>query len=84
MYMYVHTHRQQQKEECSSQLQQELDSIRTKTSLEMEQLRKQTKEMFERENIILQESRESANSERDRVLNKLRNMEEKYDLLMNE
>ena len=84
MYMYVHTHRQQQKEEYSSQLQQELDSIRTKTNLEMEQLRKQTKEMFERENIILQESRESANSERDRVLNKLRNMEEKYDLLMNE
>lgn len=76
--------REQQKEEYSGQLQQELESIRTKTNLEMEQLRKQTKDMFERENIILQESRESANSERDRVLNKLKNMEEKYDLLMNE
>lgn len=58
--------------------------MRQKTTLEIDHVRRQTREMFERENKILQESKERADNERDKVEGKLRDTEQKYDLLMTE
>ena len=76
--------RQQQKEDYNQQLTEELESIRRKTSLEMEQVRVQTREMFERENRVLLQSKERADTDRDRAGHRAREVEEKYEQLLNE
>jgi len=42
--------RENQKMDYDQRLQQEVEALRTRTALEMEQLKTQTREMFEREN----------------------------------
>ena len=84
MFIFSFINRQQQKDEYGQQLTEELDGIRRKTSLEIEQVRIQTREMFERENRVLQESKERSDNDRDRIGGKLTQMEEKYELLMTE
>lgn len=77
-------HRQNQKDEYGQQLSNELENMRQKTALEVDHVKRQTREMFERENKILQESKERADNERDKAEGKLRDMEQKYDVLMAE
>ncbi len=76
--------RQQQKDEHGRQLTDELEEIRKKTGLEIEQIRIQTRNMFERENKVLQEAKERSDNDRDKIEDKLKEVEEKYDLLMTE
>ncbi len=77
-------YRQQQKDEYGQQLTDELDAIRAKTSLEIEHVRVHTREMYERENRVLLETKERADNDRDKMEDKLKEMEEKYNTLMTE
>ena len=47
-------------------------------------MRVQTREMYERENRALQQGRDSAYDDRERALGKQRELEEKYEQVLNE
>ena len=76
--------RKDQKEQYDQRLQQELETLRTKTNMEIQQIKQQTREMYERENHVLAKSKEGAEKERDRAINKQQELEEKYEHLLNE
>ncbi len=65
-------------------LQSELESLRQKTVLEMERLKVQTKEMYDRESKVLSEAREAAMTERDRAVTSEREITDKYEALLKE
>ena len=54
------------------------------TTLEVEQLKSQTKEMNERENRSLREARESAMDERDRAVVNEKETSQKFENLLKE
>ena len=76
--------RKDQKDHYDQRLQQELETLRTKTNMEIQQIKQQTREMYERENRILAKSKEDAERERNRAFSKQRELEEKNEYLMNE
>lgn len=76
--------REEQHAECDRRLESELEGLRARTALEMDQLRIQTREMYERENRVLSEARDSAVSERDRAKAAERELAEKYENLLKE
>uniref|UniRef100_A0A672M4C1 Progesterone-induced-blocking factor 1-like n=1 Tax=Sinocyclocheilus grahami TaxID=75366 RepID=A0A672M4C1_SINGR len=67
------------KTEYENKLRDELEHIRTKTSHEIESLQRASKEMYERENRNLRETRDNAVIEKDRALNAERDAQAKYD-----
>lgn len=70
--------------ECDRRLESELEGLRARTAGEMEQLRTQTREMFERENKVLCEARDAAIAERDRARTAERETSQKYEVLLKE
>uniref|UniRef100_A0A8C2G4J7 Progesterone immunomodulatory binding factor 1 n=1 Tax=Cyprinus carpio TaxID=7962 RepID=A0A8C2G4J7_CYPCA len=72
------------KTEYENKLRDELERIRIKTSHEIESLQRASKEMYERENRNLRESRDNAVIEKDRALNAERDAQAKYDQLLDQ
>ncbi|KAK7166160.1 hypothetical protein R3I93_006055 [Phoxinus phoxinus] len=72
------------KTEYENKLRDELERIRMKTSHEIESLQRASKEMYERENRNLRETRDNAVIEKDRALNAERDSQAKYDQLLDQ
>ncbi|XP_073699086.1 progesterone-induced-blocking factor 1 [Garra rufa] len=72
------------KTEYENKLRDELERIRMKTSHEIESLQRASKEMYERENRILRETRDNAVIEKDRALNAERDAQAKHDQLLDQ
>lgn len=72
------------KTEYENKLRDELERIRMKTSHEIESLQRTSKEMYERENRSLRETRDNSVIERDRALNAERETQAKYDQLLDQ
>ncbi|XP_057187374.1 progesterone-induced-blocking factor 1 [Triplophysa rosa] len=72
------------KTEYENKLRDELERIRLKTSHEIESLQKASKEMYERENRNLRETRDNAVIEKERALNAERDAQAKYDQLLDQ
>lgn len=77
-------YREQYKSEYEVKLKEELSSISMKTNAELEKIRNDTKEMYERENRSLREARDNALSEKERAKNAEREATAKYDQLLPE
>ncbi|KAL1021668.1 hypothetical protein UPYG_G00016330 [Umbra pygmaea] len=65
-----------------NKLCEELENIRLKTSLEIDSLQRSSKEMYERENRNLRESRDNAVLEKDRAMVTERETQARYDQLL--
>ncbi|XP_056628479.1 progesterone-induced-blocking factor 1 [Triplophysa dalaica] len=72
------------KTDYENKLRDELERIRVKTSHEIESLQKASKEMYERENRNLRETRDNAVIEKERALNAERDAQTKYDQLLDQ
>ncbi|KAI4889464.1 hypothetical protein NFI96_011637, partial [Prochilodus magdalenae] len=70
------------KTEYENKLRDELEHIRMKTSHEIECLQRASKEMYERENRNLRETRDNAVLEKDRAMSSERDMQARYDQLL--
>ncbi|XP_030056476.1 progesterone-induced-blocking factor 1 [Microcaecilia unicolor] len=82
MYEKYVTSRDQYKTEYENKLHGELEQIRLKTNQEIEQLRGASKEMYERENRNLRESRDNAVAEKERAVLAEKDALGKYDQLL--
>lgn len=76
--------REQYKSEYELRLKSELDDIKGKTSLELDRIRDDTKDMFERENRNLREARDNALESKEGALISQKEIASKYDLLQSE
>ncbi|XP_031598051.1 progesterone-induced-blocking factor 1 [Oreochromis aureus] len=70
------------KSEYESKLREELENIRLKTSQEIGNLQRTSREMYERENRNLREARDGAVLERDRAVAAERDAQSRYDQLL--
>uniref|UniRef100_A0A3Q2Q183 Progesterone immunomodulatory binding factor 1 n=1 Tax=Fundulus heteroclitus TaxID=8078 RepID=A0A3Q2Q183_FUNHE len=70
------------KSEYENKLREELENIRLKTSQEIENLQRTSREMYERENRNLREARDNAVLERDRAVVAERDTQSRYDQLL--
>ncbi|XP_071187076.1 progesterone-induced-blocking factor 1 isoform X1 [Salvelinus alpinus] len=70
------------KTEYENKLAEELENIRLKTSQEIDSLQKTSKEMYERENRNLRETRDNAVLEKDRATTAERETQARYDQLL--
>lgn len=61
-----------------------MEGLKARTALEIDQLKAQTREMYERENKVLIEVRDSAVLERDRAKAAEKEANDKYESLMKE
>ncbi|PIK46344.1 putative progesterone-induced-blocking factor 1 isoform X1 [Apostichopus japonicus] len=72
------------KNEYEQRLQTELETIRMRTETELEKVKFNTRELYERENRNLVESRDSALMERDRCQAQEKETSTKYEQLLND
>lgn len=70
------------KSEYERKLREELENIRLKTSQEIDNLQRTSREMYERENRNLREARDGAVLERDRAVAAERDAQSRYDQLL--
>uniref|UniRef100_A0A8C6U6U0 Progesterone immunomodulatory binding factor 1 n=1 Tax=Neogobius melanostomus TaxID=47308 RepID=A0A8C6U6U0_9GOBI len=70
------------KSEYETRLREELENIRLKTGLEIENLQRASREMYERENRNLREARDIAVLEKDRAMAAERDTQSRYDQLL--
>ncbi|XP_052367697.1 progesterone-induced-blocking factor 1-like [Oncorhynchus keta] len=70
------------KTEYENKLAEELENIRLKTSQEIDSLQRTSKEMYERENRNLRETRDNAVLEKDRATTAERETQTRYDQLL--
>ncbi|KAK6325893.1 hypothetical protein J4Q44_G00052350 [Coregonus suidteri] len=70
------------KTEYENKLAEELENIRLKTSQEIDSLQRTSKEMYERENRNLRETRDNAVLEKDRAMTAERDTQARYDQLL--
>uniref|UniRef100_A0A8C7KFT6 Progesterone immunomodulatory binding factor 1 n=1 Tax=Oncorhynchus kisutch TaxID=8019 RepID=A0A8C7KFT6_ONCKI len=70
------------KTEYENKLAEELENIRLKTSQEIDSLQRTSKEMYERENRNLRETRDNAVLEKDRATTAERETQARYDQLL--
>ena len=68
--------------ECDRRLEVEMEGLRARTAVEIDQLKAQTRELYERENRVLIEARDTAISERDRAKAAEKEASGKYEALM--
>ncbi|CAF1266072.1 unnamed protein product [Adineta steineri] len=80
---YIST-RDAYKSEYENKLSIELEQLRSKTTVEIEKLRENIKQMYERENRSFQHARDEAIAERDRHVQLERDLQRKYDEVLNE
>ncbi|ELU12770.1 hypothetical protein CAPTEDRAFT_192595 [Capitella teleta] len=76
--------RDQYKTEYEAKLRDELEQIRVRTNTEIDRLKSSTRELFERENRNLREARDLALSERDRAIAGEKDVQGKYEQLLND
>ncbi|CAB4029407.1 Hypothetical predicted protein [Paramuricea clavata] len=65
-------------------LRDELDVITTKTNTELDKIKNNTKEMYERENRNLREARDNALAEKDRAVHAEQQMTSRYEQVFQE
>lgn len=82
LYEKYVTSRDHFKAEYENKLRDELEQIKLKTNLEIDQLRSASKEMYERENRNLREARDNAVAEKDRAVMAEKDALEKHDQLL--
>ncbi|XP_007545454.1 progesterone-induced-blocking factor 1 isoform X2 [Poecilia formosa] len=70
------------KSEYESKLREELENIRLKTSQEIENLQRSSRELYERENRNLREARDNAVLEKDRAAAAEKDAQARYDQLL--
>uniref|UniRef100_A0A3B4V170 Progesterone immunomodulatory binding factor 1 n=1 Tax=Seriola dumerili TaxID=41447 RepID=A0A3B4V170_SERDU len=70
------------KSEYETKLREELENIRLKTSQEIDNLQRTSREMYERENRNLREARDNAVLEKDRAVASERDTQSRYDQLL--
>ncbi|GAA6229646.1 progesterone-induced-blocking factor 1 [Lates japonicus] len=70
------------KSEYEAKLREELENIRLKTSQEIDNLQRTSREMYERENRNLREARDNAVLEKDRAVAAERDTQSRYDQLL--
>ncbi|KAF3708112.1 Progesterone-induced-blocking factor 1 [Channa argus] len=70
------------KSEYENKLREDLENIRLKTSQEIDNLQRTSREMYERENRNLREARDNAVLEKDRALAAERDIQSRYDQLL--
>ncbi|XP_041644591.1 progesterone-induced-blocking factor 1 isoform X1 [Cheilinus undulatus] len=70
------------KSEYETKLREELENIRLKTSQEIDNLQRTSREMYERENRNLREARDNAVLEKDRAVAAERDTQSRYDQLL--
>uniref|UniRef100_A0A667X5K4 Progesterone immunomodulatory binding factor 1 n=1 Tax=Myripristis murdjan TaxID=586833 RepID=A0A667X5K4_9TELE len=70
------------KSEYETKLREELENIRLKTSQEIDNLQRTSREMYERENRNLREARDNAVLEKDRSVAAERDTQSRYDQLL--
>uniref|UniRef100_UPI003AAAC633 progesterone-induced-blocking factor 1 n=1 Tax=Centroberyx gerrardi TaxID=166262 RepID=UPI003AAAC633 len=70
------------KSEYENKLREELENIRLKTSQEIGNLQRTSREMYERENRNLREARDNAVLEKDRAVAAERDTQSRYDQLL--
>lgn len=70
--------------ECDHRLETELEGLRARTSLELEQLKVQMRELYEMESKVLREARDGAVSEKNRAMEAEKEVTEKYQSLLME
>ncbi|XP_068597550.1 progesterone-induced-blocking factor 1 [Brachionichthys hirsutus] len=68
--------------EYETKLREELENIRQKTSQEIDNLQRTSREVYERENRNLRESRDNAVLEKDRAATAERDTQSRYDQLL--
>lgn len=74
--------RDQYKSEYENKLIDEVESIRIKTNVEVDNLQRSYKEMYERENRMLREARDHAVVEKDRAVAAERDIQSRYNQLL--
>lgn len=77
-------YREDQHMDCDRRLEAEMGGLRARTAVEIDQLKAQTREMYERENKVLTEARDAAMSEKDGAKVAEREANEKFESLMME
>lgn len=82
MYEKYVASRDNYKTEYENKLRDELEQIRLKTNQEIDQLRGASKEMYERENRNLRESKDNAVAEKERAVAAEREALAKYDQIL--
>ncbi|KAM4700053.1 progesterone-induced-blocking factor 1 [Discoglossus pictus] len=82
MYEKYVASRDHYKTEYENKLRDELEQIKLKTNQEIEQLRGASKEMYERENRNLRETRDNAIAEKERAVAAERDALARYDQLL--
>ncbi|XP_032219897.2 progesterone-induced-blocking factor 1 isoform X1 [Nematostella vectensis] len=80
---YIST-REQYKSEYEVKLKGELDQISLKTQNELEKIRSDTRDMYDRENRNLRESRDNAEAEKQRAVNSEKEITERHNQLLAE
>ncbi|KAM9364266.1 progesterone-induced-blocking factor 1 isoform 1-T2 [Pholidichthys leucotaenia] len=76
------TSRDHYKLEYENKLREELENIRLKTSQEIDNLQRTSRELYERENRNLREARDNAVLEKDRAVAAERDTQSRYDQLL--
>uniref|UniRef100_H3DI21 Progesterone immunomodulatory binding factor 1 n=1 Tax=Tetraodon nigroviridis TaxID=99883 RepID=H3DI21_TETNG len=74
--------RDQYRSQYENKLRDELEGIRLKTSAELENLQRSSREMYERENRNLREARDNAVLEKGRAVEAERDAQSRYDHLL--
>ncbi|XP_021037057.1 progesterone-induced-blocking factor 1 isoform X1 [Mus caroli] len=82
MYEKYVTSRDHYKTEYENKLHDELEQIKLKTNLEIDQLRSASREMYERENRNLREARDNALAEKNRAVAAEKDALGKYEQLL--
>lgn len=82
MYEKYVTSRDHYKTEYENKLHDELEQIKLKTNLEIDQLRSASREMYERENRNLREARDNALAEKNRAVTAEKDALEKHEQLL--
>lgn len=76
--------REQYKREYEERMRQEVDELSSKTSNELDRIKESMKEMYERENRSLVDSKNTAILEQERLNNSEKTMQTKYNELLGE
>lgn len=82
MYEKYVSSRDHYKTEYENKLHDELEQIKLKTNLEIDQLRNASREMYERENRNLREARDNALAEKNRAVTAEKDALEKHEQLL--
>ncbi|KAK3708618.1 hypothetical protein QZH41_009379, partial [Actinostola sp. cb2023] len=84
LYEKYITTREQYKSEYEMKLNEELNNIGFKTNTELDKIRNNTRDMYERENKSLKEARDNALIEKDRARHSEKEVTTRYDQLLSE